>query len=104
MSKVCIYYFDQKSFSWENILYDWLNNNSKLTINNDLKNYVRGLFENYFPKLYDFILTNKLSSYHFQENFVIKNLINLYDIVLPIYDFQEKKLSHRVSLCMHIML
>ena len=97
MSKVCIYYFDQKSFSWENIFYDWLNNSNKLTINIDLKNYVRGLFENYFPKLYDFIQTNKLQSYHFQENFVITNLINLFDIVLPKYDFQEKKIGKRIQ-------
>ena len=97
VSKVTIFHFEQRSFSWENILYNWLNNNKKLIINDNLKNYVRGLFENFFPKLIDFINTNKLESFNFQENFVMNNLINLYDNILPLYDFEDKKVGRRIQ-------
>ena len=87
--------FDYPSFSWENLLYNWINNNIKITVNSDLKNYIRGLFENYFPKLMDFITTNKLQSFNFAENFILKNMMNLFDAVLPVYDFEEKKLGKK---------
>ena len=96
VSKVTIIHFDQRSLSWENIFYKWLNNSTKL-VNSDLKNYVRGLFENYFPKLYDFIWINKLESIHFQENFIMSNLINLYDVILPHYNFEDKKVGKRIQ-------
>lgn len=93
-----IFYFDQVSnLSWENIFYSWINNNSKLIVNQELKNYSRGLFENYFPKVYDFIISNKSVAFNFKENYVMKNMINLFDSVLPLFDFEDKKIGRKVQ-------
>ena len=39
-----------------------------IEINNDLKNYIRGLYENYFPKIYEFIMSSKSIAFNFKEN------------------------------------
>lgn len=87
--------FDFNAVNNQNILYDWLNKNAKIIESPELKNYIRGLFENYFPKIYDFILTNKLQAFDFSENFVIKNFISLFDSILPKFNFQEKKIGRK---------
>jgi hypothetical protein len=53
------------------------------------------LFENYFPKIYEFIQINKLKSFDFSDNYVMKNLLSLFDAILPQFDFEEKKLGRR---------
>ena len=60
--------------------------NEKVYINNDLKNYIRGLYENYFPKIYEFIMSSKSIAFNFKENYVLKNLLLLFDSILPEYD------------------
>ena len=93
-----IFYFDQISnLSWENIFYSWINSNPKLTVNQELKNYVRGLFENYFPKVFDFIISNKTLAFNFKENYVMKNMINLFDSIIPLFDFEDKKIGRKVQ-------
>jgi len=83
--------------TWENIFYNWINNNPKIIINQELKNYIRGLFENYFPKIYDFVVTNKTIAFNFKENYVMKNLISMFDSVLPLFNFEDKKIGRRVQ-------
>jgi len=90
-----VVHFDYETIKWENILYDFISLNKKINCNNDLKNYVRGLFENYFPKIYEFILSNKSISFTFSENYIFKNFITLFDSILPEYDFEDKKLGRR---------
>lgn len=97
ITKVSIFHFSQKYLNWENLFYNWLNLNPKTNANFELKNYIRGLFENYFPKVFDFIQANKVQSYDFEENFVLVNLINLFESVLPQYDFEDKKIGKRSS-------
>jgi len=46
----------------------------------ELKNFIRGLFENYFPKFYDYIETNKVKCFKFEENLVLNNMINLFEV------------------------
>ena len=87
--------FDQNTIKWENILFEFIATNKKVNLSPDLKNYIRGLFENYFPKLYEFILSNKATFMSFNENYVIKNFTQLFDAILPIYDFEDKKLGRR---------
>ena len=62
------------------MLYEWVNKNHKFAPSNEIKNYVRGLFDNYFPRIYDFIDTNRSLAFDFTEVFVFKNIIALYDV------------------------
>lgn len=90
-----VVHFDYETIKWENILYDFISTNKKINANADLKNYIRGLFENYFPKLYEFILSNKSIAFTFSENYVLKNFTQLFDSILPEYDFEDRKLGRR---------
>ena len=60
-----------------------------------MKNYVRGLFENFFPKIYDFILNNRYKNIIFGENYCIKTLINIFDSVLPLFNFEDRKIGRK---------
>ena len=86
---------DYNTFSWDNILYCWIDSNEKITKNIELKNYVRGLFENFFPKIYDFILNNKYKNINFGENYVMKTLINIFDSILSLFNFEDKKIGRK---------
>jgi len=88
-----VVHFDSGTIKWENILYDFISSNKKINSNLDLKNYVRGLFENYFPKLFEFITSNKSLAFNFSENYVLKNFTQLFDSILPEFDFEDKKLG-----------
>ena len=62
--------FNDKIWNFKlEINYILINNNS------ELKNYIRGLFENYFPSLWDFLESNQLTQITINENYAIKNLI-----------------------------
>lgn len=87
--------FDYTSFNHENILYSWIETNPKITANNELKNYIRGLFENFFPKIYDFILNNKYKNLNFSENYSMKVLISIFDSVFPLFNFEDKKIGRK---------
>ena len=80
ISKTTIVVFDNNILKWENILYEWFNTNKKLEPSNEIKNYVRGLFDNYFPRIYEFILINKTNGFEFSELYVMKNIIALFDV------------------------
>jgi dynein heavy chain len=95
IAKNKIFAFNSQMINWENTLFNWLANSPKANINSELKNYIRGLFENYYPKIYEFIERNKLQCIGFNENIVLKDLILLFDSILPFYDFSEKKIGRK---------
>ena len=86
---------DIHTFSWENILYCWIDSNKKVTENSDLKNYIRGLFENYFPRVVDFVLNNKFKNISFNENYIMKTLISIFDSVFPMFNFEDKRIGKK---------
>ena len=89
--------FEYESFDWLNICYVYVEKNYKTSKNEELKNYIKGLFENYGPGIIDFVENNKLKciSYSISPNFIIKNLINIFDAFLPDYDFTDIKIGRR---------
>ena len=95
LTRQYIIQMDYNTFSWDNILYCWIDSNEKITKNIELKNYVRGLFENFFPKIYDFILNNRYKNIIFGENYCIKTLINIFDSVLPLFNFEDRKIGRK---------
>ena len=86
---------DYETFSWEAILYSWIESNPKLTENTTLKNYTRGLFENYCPRVHDFVIHNNIKSITLSQNYTIKALINIFDSILPQFDFVDIKIGRR---------
>ena len=97
ITKQNIISFDYEAFDWLNISYAYLETNYKTTKNEELKNYIKGLFENYLPKIIDFILSNKLKNIDFciNKNFIVKNMINIFDAFLPDFDFTDIKIGRR---------
>ena len=97
ITKQNIISFDYDSFDWFNICYAFLNTNSKTAKNEELKIYIKGLFENYLPKIIEFILNNKIKTISFciNKNFIIKNVINIFDAFLPDFDFTDIKIGRR---------
>ena len=97
ITKQNIIYFDYNSFDWLNICYSFVETNYKITKNEELKNYIKGLFENYLPNIIDFIEVNKLKDISFciNSNFIAKNLINIFDTFLPEFDFKDIKIGRR---------
>ena len=97
VTKQNIISFDREIFNWLNIAYAFVEKNNKVSKNEELKNYIKGLFENYGASIIDFVEINKLKciSDCINKNFVIKNLINLFDAILPDYDFTDIKIGRR---------
>ena len=97
ITKQNIISFEYDSFDWLNICYSYIETNYKIIKNEELKNYIKGLFENYLPTVIDFIETNKLKNFSFSinNNFIIKNLINMFDTFLPDFDFTDIKIGRR---------
>ena len=89
--------FDRETFDWLNMSYAYVEKNYKTSKNEELKNYIKGLFENYGPNIIDFVENNKLKtiSYCINSSFIIKNLINIFDAFLPDYDFTDIKIGRR---------
>ena len=85
------------SFSWLNISYAYVEQNYKTSKNEELKNYIKGLFENYGGNIIDFVELNKLKGLEFaiNPNYIIKNLINLFNVFLPEFDFNEINLGRK---------
>lgn len=94
-TKNCLITLDHSIFTWENILYNFLDINSKVNENAELKNYIRGLFENYFPALWDFLESNQLYQITINENYAMKNLIMLFESILPSFDFNDNKIGRK---------
>ena len=97
ITKQNIILFDYESFDWLNIFYAYLETNYKTSKNEELKLYIKGLFENYLPKIIEFIINNKLKNIDFciNKNFIVKNVINLFDAFLPDFDFTDIKIGRR---------
>ena len=89
--------FDSENFSWLNMAYAYVERNYKTSKNDELKIYIRGLFENYGDNIIDFIEVNKLKCFNFciNPNYIIKNLINIFDAFLPDFDFTDIKIGRR---------
>ena len=89
--------FDSETFSWLNMAYAYAEKNYKTSKNEELKIYIRGLFENYGNNIIDFIEVNKLKCFDFciNPNYIIKNLINIFDAFLPDFDFTDVKIGRR---------
>ena len=97
ITKQNIISFDYTSFDWLNICYAYLDTNYKTSKNEELKLYIKGLFENYLPKIIEFIINNKLKNIDFciNKNFIAKNIINLFNSFLPDFDFTDIKIGRR---------
>ena len=97
ITKQNIISFDYDSFDWLNICYAYVDTNLKTTKNDELKSYIKGLFENYLPNIIDFIEVNKLKNISFciNPNYIVKNLINIFDTFLPEFDFTDIKIGRR---------
>ena len=81
--------------SWESILYNWVEVNPKINENIILKHYIRGLFENYFPRIKDFIENNNIKSITISNNYMMKTLITIFDSIFPKFNFEDKKIGRR---------
>ena len=97
ITRQSIIFFDYDSFDWLHIFYAYLETNYKTSKNEELKSYIKGLFENYLPKIIDFIINNKLKNIDFciTKNYITKNIINLFDSFLPDFDFTDIKIGRR---------
>ena len=95
LTRQYIVHCDSSIFGWDNILYCWIDSNKKVTENAELKNYIRGLFENYFPKVVDFIQNNRFKNISFNENYIMKTLINIFDSVFPMFNFEDKRIGRK---------
>ena len=80
---------------WESILYNWVEVNPKVTENTVLKNYIRGLFENYFPRIQDFIENNNIKSVTLSNNYIMKTLITIFDSIFPMFNFEDIKIGRK---------
>ena len=83
------------NFNYYNVLYKFLDISIKINTNSDLKAYIKGLFENYFPKLFDFVINNRLKYIFINENYVMYNFLCIFESLLPAFDFQDKKIGRK---------
>ena len=95
LTKQIILYCSQEKNAWESILYNWIEINKKIIENATLKNYIRGLFENYFPRIQDFIENNKLTSVNLSHNYILKTLMTIFDSIFPMFNFEDVKIGRR---------
>ena len=82
-------------YSWDIMLYEWVESNPKVIENQILKKYLYGLFENYFPKIYEFIEQNKIKNINLNSNFVMQSLITIFDSIFPMFNFEEVKIGRK---------
>ena len=82
-------------YSWDTILYSWIESNPKITENTTLKNYIRGLFENYFPRINEFVINNRIKTITLGPNYVLKTMINIFDSIIPLFNFEDIKIGRR---------
>ena len=82
-------------YSWDTILYSWIESNPKITENITLKNYIRGLFENYYPRINEFVINNRIKTITLGPNYVLKTMINIFDSIIPLFNFEDIKIGRR---------
>ena len=99
ITKQMLFTLPSTCLGWDNIAYAFVETNAKLNKNADLKNYIRGLFENYIPPILDFIHVNKLKCINnyslITDKYIILNFMRFFDAVLPNYDFNDNKIGRR---------
>ena len=95
LTKQIIIPFNYEIYSWETILYTWIESNPKITENSVLKNYIRGLFENYFPRINEFVINNRMKSITLGPNYIMKTLMNIFDSIVPMFNFEDIKIGRR---------
>ena len=95
LTKQIIIYCSEEKNKWETLLYNWVEVNKKINENAILKNYIRGLFENYLPRIQDFIENNKIHSVNLSHNYILKTLITIYDSIFPMFNFEDVKIGRR---------
>ena len=95
LTKQIIIYCSQEKNRWESMLYNWIEVNKKISENPTLKNYIRGLFENYLPRIQDFIENNKIHSINISPNYILKTLITIFDSIFPMFNFEDVKIGRR---------
>ena len=82
-------------YGWDTILYTWIESNPKITENNALKNYIRGLFENYYPRINEFVINNRMKNITLGPNYIMKTLINIFDSIIPMFNFEDVKIGRK---------
>ena len=82
-------------FGWDTILYTWIESNPKITENSVLKNYIRGLFENYYPRINEFVINNRIKNITLGPNYIMKTLINIFDSIIPMFNFEDVKIGRK---------
>ena len=95
LTKQIIIYCSPEKNKWESMLHNWVEVNKKISENITLKNYIRGLFENYLPRIHDFIENNKIHSISLSPNYILKTLIIIFDSIFPMFNFEDVKIGRR---------
>ena len=86
---------DYNIYSWDTILYSWIESNPKITENITLKNYIRGLFENYYPRINEFVVNNRIKTISLGPNYILKAMISIFDSIIPMFNFEDIKIGRR---------
>ena len=95
LTKQIIINCNYETFGWDTLLYTWIESNPKITENSVLKNYIRGLFENYFPRINEFVINNRMKNITLGPNYVMKTLINIFDSIIPMFNFEDIKIGRK---------
>ena len=95
LTKQIIINCNYETFGWDTLLYTWIESNPKITENSVLKNYIRGLFENYFPRINEFVINNRMKSVTLGPNYIMKTLINIFDSIIPMFNFEDIKIGRK---------
>jgi len=93
LTKQIIINCNYETYGWDTLLYTWIESNPKITENSVLKNYIRGLFENYFPRINEFVINNRMKSVTLGPNYIMKTLINIFDSIIPMFNFEDIKIG-----------
>ena len=95
LTKQIIINCNYETFGWDTLLYTWIESNPKITENSTLKNYIRGLFENYFPRINEFVINNRMKNITLGPNYIMKTLINIFDSIIPMFNFEDIKIGRK---------
>ena len=95
LTKQIIINCNYETYGWDSLLYTWIESNPKITENSILKNYIRGLFENYFPRINEFVINNRMKNITLGPNYIMKTLINIFDSIIPLFNFEDIKIGRK---------
>ena len=95
LTKQIIINCNYETYGWDTLLYTWIESNPKITENTILKNYIRGLFENYFPRINEFVINNRMKNITLGPNYIMKTFINIFDSIIPLFNFEDIKIGRK---------